>query len=34
MAFTRWMVSPKTLKFIADFKMSGKQLFFPNADEK
>jgi tungstate transport system substrate-binding protein len=32
--FTRWMVSPKTLKFIADFKMSGKQLFFPNADEK
>jgi tungstate transport system substrate-binding protein len=31
--FIRWMVSPKTQKFIADFKMGGKQLFFPNAGE-
>jgi tungstate transport system substrate-binding protein len=31
--YTRWMVSPKTQTFIADFKMSGKQLFFPNAKE-
>jgi len=30
-AFSRWMASPKTQKFIGDFKMMGKQLFTPNA---
>jgi tungstate transport system substrate-binding protein len=32
--FTRWMIAPRTQGFIADFKMSGTQLFFPNANEK
>jgi tungstate transport system substrate-binding protein len=28
-----WLVSPKTQKAIADYKLMGKQLFFPNAKE-
>lgn len=32
--FIRWMVSPKTQRFVADFTMGGKQLFYPNAGEK
>ncbi|HQF91320.1 MAG TPA: substrate-binding domain-containing protein [Synergistaceae bacterium] len=31
--YADWMVSPETQKLIADFKLEGKQLFFPNADE-
>jgi tungstate transport system substrate-binding protein len=29
--FTDWWVSASTQKLIADFKLEGKQLFFPNA---
>lgn len=29
--FEDWWVSPKTQKLIEDFKLEGKQLFFPNA---
>lgn len=29
--FSEWMASPKIQKAIADFKLMGKQLFFPNA---
>lgn len=29
--FSQWMASPKIQKAIADFKLMGKQLFFPNA---
>ncbi|MDR0842428.1 MAG: substrate-binding domain-containing protein [Acidobacteriota bacterium] len=28
---SNWLTSPKTQKAIADFKLEGKQLFFPNA---
>jgi tungstate transport system substrate-binding protein len=28
-----WLVSPKAQKYIADYKLMGKQLFFPNARE-
>jgi len=31
--YADWLVSPETQKLIADFKLEGKQLFFPNADE-
>lgn len=30
-AFIDWIVSPEGQKMIADFRLSGKQLFFPNA---
>ena len=30
--FSDWLVSPKAQKDIADFKLEGKQLFFPNAE--
>jgi len=29
--FSQWMASPKIQKAIADFKLMGRQLFFPNA---
>lgn len=29
--FSAWMASPRGQKLVADFKMMGKQLFFPNA---
>jgi tungstate transport system substrate-binding protein len=29
--FSDWLVSEKAQKYIADFKLEGKQLFFPNA---
>ena len=32
--FTDWLISPKTQELIAEFKVQGKQLFFPNAAEK
>ncbi len=32
--YSAWMASPKTQKRIAEFKLEGKQLFFPNADKK
>lgn len=32
--FEDWWVSPATQKLIGDFRLEGKQLFFPNADEK
>ena len=31
--YANWLVSPETQKIIADFKLEGKQLFFPNADK-
>jgi tungstate transport system substrate-binding protein len=31
-AFIDWIVSPEGQKAIADFKITGQQLFFPNAD--
>jgi tungstate transport system substrate-binding protein len=31
-AFIDWIVSPEGQKAIADFKINGQQLFFPNAD--
>ena len=30
--YANWLVSPETQKIIADFKLEGKQLFFPHAD--
>lgn len=32
--FEDWWTSPATQKLIGDFKLEGKQLFFPNADKK
>ena len=32
-AFIDWLVSPDGQKAIADYKINGEQLFFPNADE-
>lgn len=32
--FEDWWVSPQTQKLIGDFRLEGKQLFFPNADKK
>jgi tungstate transport system substrate-binding protein len=32
-AFIDWLVSPEGQQAIADFKIAGKQLFFPNANE-
>ena len=32
-AFIEWLVSPEGQQAIADFKIAGKQLFFPNANE-
>jgi tungstate transport system substrate-binding protein len=32
-AFIDWLVSPEGQQAIADFKIEGKQLFFPNANE-
>lgn len=32
--FEDWWVSPATQKLIEDFRLEGKQLFFPNADKK
>jgi tungstate transport system substrate-binding protein len=31
-AFVDWLISPEGQKAIADYKIEGKQLFFPNAD--
>lgn len=31
--FEDWWVSPSTQKLIGDFRLEGKQLFFPNADK-
>jgi tungstate transport system substrate-binding protein len=30
-AFIAWVISPEGQKSIADFKIGGEQLFFPNA---
>jgi tungstate transport system substrate-binding protein len=30
-AFINWLVSPEGQKTIADYKVGGEQLFFPNA---
>jgi tungstate transport system substrate-binding protein len=30
-AFVDWLISPEGQKAIADYKIEGKQLFFPNA---
>lgn len=32
--FEDWWVSPATQKLIGDFRLEGKQLFFPNADKQ
>ena len=32
-AFIDWLVSPEGQKAIADYKIDGKELFFPNADD-
>ena len=32
-AFIKWWVSPAAQKAVADFKLEGKQLFFPNAGQ-
>jgi len=32
-AFTDWLVSPEGQKAIADYKIDGQQLFFPNAND-
>ena len=32
-AFIDWLVSPEGQKAIADYKINGKQLFFPNASD-
>ena len=32
-AFVDWVVSPEGQKAIADYKIGGEQLFFPNADQ-
>ena len=31
-AFVDWLISPEGQKAIADYKIEGKQLFFPNAN--
>jgi len=31
-AFIDWLVSPEGQKAIADYKIGGQQLFFPNAN--
>src|SRR5262245_30003650 len=31
--FIDWLVSPEGQKAIADYKINGKQLFFPNAND-
>ena len=31
--FEDWWVDPKTQKRISEYKLEGKQLFFPNADK-
>jgi tungstate transport system substrate-binding protein len=31
--FIDWLVSPEGQKAIADFKLNGQQLFFPNAED-
>ena len=31
--FVDWLVSPEGQKAIADYKIDGQQLFFPNADD-
>ena len=31
--FVEWVISPEGQKAIADYKIDGKQLFFPNADQ-
>jgi len=33
-AFIDWVVSPEGQKAIADYKIGGEQLFFPNASDK
>lgn len=32
-AFIDWLISPEGQKAIADYKIDGEQLFYPNADE-
>ncbi len=32
-AFIEWLISPEGQKAIADYKIDGEQLFYPNADE-
>ena len=32
-AFIDWLVSPEGQKAIADYKINGEQLFYPNADD-
>ncbi len=31
--FIDWIISPEGQKAIADYKIGGEQLFFPNADQ-
>ena len=31
--FIDWLVSPEGQKAIADYKINGEQLFYPNANE-
>ena len=33
-AFIDWLVSPEGQKVIADYKIEGQQLFFPNASNQ
>ena len=33
-AFIDWVISPDGQKNIADYKIGGEQLFFPNADDQ
>ena len=33
-AFIDWVISPEGQKNIADYKIGGEQLFFPNANDK
>ena len=32
-AFIEWLISPEGQKAIADYKIDGEPLFYPNADE-
>ena len=32
-AFIDWLISPEGQKAIADYKINGEQLFYPNADD-
>jgi tungstate transport system substrate-binding protein len=32
-AFIEWLISPEGQKAIADYKIDGEQLFYPNADD-